>query len=97
MDYYANTAAYAKKCINKAKPAMHCNGKCQMMKQLQQEEKNEQQDTANKLEIKLAILHNKGFYFAEMESFPIIKKILVRTINTSLNKVSLNIFRPPQV
>ena len=43
MDYYANTAAYAKKCVNNAKPKLHCNGKCQMMKKLQQEEKNDQQ------------------------------------------------------
>jgi hypothetical protein len=40
VDYYANTAAYAARCINKARAAMHCNGKCQMMKKLEQEEKN---------------------------------------------------------
>lgn len=97
MDYYANTVAYAKNCINKTRPALHCNGKCQMMKQLQEEEKKEQQDAANKLEVKLAILLSKDFYCAEMKSFPLNKKILVRTINTSLNKISLDIFRPPQV
>ena len=37
--YYNNTAAYAKKCENKSRPAMHCNGKCQLMKKLQQQEK----------------------------------------------------------
>ena len=34
VDYYANTAAFAKNCINKAIAKMHCNGKCQLMKQL---------------------------------------------------------------
>jgi hypothetical protein len=43
FDYYANTTFYAKDCINKARPMLHCNGKCQMMKKLQQEEKKEQQ------------------------------------------------------
>jgi hypothetical protein len=43
LDYYTNTASFAKNCINKARPMLHCNGKCQMMKKLQQEEKKEQQ------------------------------------------------------
>ena len=55
LDYYANTAAYAKACVNKARRAMHCNGKCQMMKKLEQEEKNDQENlerkAANKNEI----------------------------------------------
>jgi len=32
LDYYVNTAAYARKCVNKAKPKLQCNGKCQVMK-----------------------------------------------------------------
>jgi hypothetical protein len=43
IGYYANMAAYAKSCENKARPVMHCNGKCQMMKKLQQEEKKDSQ------------------------------------------------------
>lgn len=40
--YYANTGAYAKDCINKAKPKLHCNGKCQMLKKMNQEEKKDE-------------------------------------------------------
>jgi hypothetical protein len=29
LDYLVEKAAYAKKCLNKARPAMHCEGKCQ--------------------------------------------------------------------
>ena len=61
-DYYTNTAAYAKNCINKAKPKMHCNGKCQMMKKLQQEEKKDQQDPDRKGENKLNVLSSKSFF-----------------------------------
>ena len=32
INYYTNTAAFAKNCVNKAKPKLHYNGKCQMMK-----------------------------------------------------------------
>jgi len=35
-------ADYAKNCENKAFPAMHCNGKCQLMKKLRQEQKDDQ-------------------------------------------------------
>ena len=34
IDYYTNRAVYAKNCENKAKPMLHCNGRCQMMKKL---------------------------------------------------------------
>lgn len=37
-DYYINTASFAVKCENKNKPQMHCNGQCQMIKQLEKEE-----------------------------------------------------------
>ena len=43
IDYYANTSAYAKNCVNKALPMMHCNGKCQMMKKLKEQEKKDSQ------------------------------------------------------
>lgn len=97
MDYYANTAAYAKNCINKSKPVLHCNGKCQMMKQLQEEEKKEQQDAANKLEIKLAILHSKVFYCTAREALPLGIKYFLPQRRVCLKKISLDIFRPPQV
>ena len=34
-------------CINKAKPKFHCNGKCQMMKRLAQEEKHDTRNNSN--------------------------------------------------
>lgn len=33
-DYIVNQNVYQKACINKAKPKLHCNGKCQLVKQL---------------------------------------------------------------
>jgi hypothetical protein len=38
VDYCANTAAYAEKCVNKDKPWMHCNGRCQLCKKMAQQE-----------------------------------------------------------
>lgn len=47
-DYYLNTAAYAQNCINKDKPMMHCNGRCQMAKKLQQQQKSDKQVPENR-------------------------------------------------
>ena len=52
MSYYANPTAFAEKCINKARPMMHCNGKCQVMKKIQEEERKEKEDLERKAENK---------------------------------------------
>ena len=62
MSYYTNPAAFAKNCVNKARPMMHCNGKCQMMKKLQQEEQQEKQDTQRKADNKSETLSSKSFF-----------------------------------
>jgi hypothetical protein len=43
VDYCANTAAYAEKCVNKDKPWMHCNGRCQFCKKMEQQENPDKQ------------------------------------------------------
>lgn len=43
IDYNINTSSFAAHCENKAKPILKCNGKCQMMKALKEEDKKDQQ------------------------------------------------------
>ena len=52
VDYYSNTATYAKECINKSRPKMHCNGRCQMMKKLKADEKKDADNPERKQENK---------------------------------------------
>jgi hypothetical protein len=40
-------------CINKAKPKMHCHGKCQMMKRLAEEEKQNSPQNTNTIKLKI--------------------------------------------
>ena len=40
-DYYLNPSQFAKNCENTARPMLHCNGKCQMMKKLREKEKQD--------------------------------------------------------
>lgn len=57
QDYIASNL-----CINKAIPQMHCKGKCQLIKKLQQERKNEQDNPLRKTDIK------KQSYFSSLVS-----------------------------
>ena len=63
VDYYVNTSAFAKDCENKARPLMQCNGKCQMNKKIQKEEKKDQQNPDRRGENKNEIaLFPKSFF-----------------------------------
>jgi len=97
-DYNINTQAYAKNCINKAKPKMHCNGKCQMMKKLQQEEKKDQQDPDRKGENKLNVLSSKSF-FTTVPFYRIyfVKREYPTLLSPKETKRSFEIFHPPSV
>lgn len=41
-DYYHNESQYAAVCENKATPSMHCDGKCQMYKNLDAKDQKDQ-------------------------------------------------------
>lgn len=100
VDYYANTAAYAKNCINKARPAMHCNGKCQMMKKIQEEEKKDQENAERKDAGKNNKLSCSYSFPTTLQSPP---STVLPVVIISRNRVgycmdrSLDIFHPPRV
>jgi hypothetical protein len=62
LDYYTNTAAYEKDCVNKDKPMMHCCGRCQLKKRLQQEENNEKQNAEERSANKNQTLSSRSFF-----------------------------------
>lgn len=98
VDYYTNTTAFAKNCINKAKPAMHCNGKCQMMKKLQEEEKKEQQQNERKIDSKSEVLSSKSFYTNVTNVFSTLIKRSYSTVkNGSEIQMPRSFFHPPTV
>lgn len=99
LDYYANTSAYAKNCINKAKPTMHCNGKCQVMKKLREEEKKEQENNERRTTLKFEILSTKSFYpiVAVPEPFNIEPVRIIKPYLIALLKTSYDFFHPPRV
>jgi hypothetical protein len=98
LNYYTNTAAFAKNCINKARPKMHCNGKCQMMKKLKEEEKKDQQLPERKVENKIEVLSSKSFFYSSATAFSVIaSKATTVEKDYPLTDISYSFFRPPQV
>jgi hypothetical protein len=97
-DYMVNLEVYKKACINKAKPKMHCNGKCQLLKKMKkQEDKSETNSQAPKFNTSELVLSSKSF-------FPSIVEFSLEN-NPSLTPYASNfssryigsIFHPPTV
>ncbi|MFM6924783.1 MAG: hypothetical protein ACKOU7_04720 [Ferruginibacter sp.] len=96
LDYFVNTAAYAKNCINKARPKMHCNGKCQAMKKLEEQKKKDMQDSQRKAENKLPVLSSKSFFCSvKIISSEIKKRYPLQNVNHTCD-MALAVFHPPQ-
>lgn len=63
-DYMVNIDAYKKSCINKARPKLHCNGKCQALKKLNSKEKEESSKSprdSKYIEVE-SVLSSKSFF-----------------------------------
>jgi len=61
LDYYTNTESFAVKCENKSKPWMHCNGQCQMIKKLKQEENKDNQNPERR-DNRDEVISSKSFF-----------------------------------
>lgn len=98
-DYRLNTQSYATNCENKARPQMHCNGKCQMMKKIEQENKKDQQNperkTSNRGEISFYL--PSLFIAIDFFSFEVstTKKEFSYVAGHGIERLSL-IFHPPK-
>jgi hypothetical protein len=70
-----NLETYKKSCENKAKPMLHCNGKCQMLKKMKKQEGDSGSNTSapkfNEIEL---VLSSKSF-------FPSIEVVVSENLN----------------
>ena len=95
VDYYANTAAYAKNCENKAKPMLHCNGRCQMMKKLKQEENKDKQNPERRNENKQEVISSKSFFASVQQAISINSLEFYIINNKSVKDMPADFFHPP--
>ncbi|MES2006256.1 MAG: hypothetical protein V4450_17185 [Bacteroidota bacterium] len=93
--YYVNTTGYARNCINKTKPQLHCNGKCQMMKKLKQEEKKDAQNPERGSNGRDQVLSSKS-HFASVQFIKMISANFYPTyISPFFSTRPRDIFHPP--
>jgi hypothetical protein len=97
LGYAVNPEAFAKYCVNKAKPKLHCNGKCQMMKKIKEEEKKEQENLELKT-IKSQSISSKSFYpsIISPEGIVITNIIAVPHCIGFATDNAFDFFHPPQ-
>jgi hypothetical protein len=77
---------------------MHCNGKCQMMKKILQEEKKDQENTERRENLKYEVLSSNSFFATiaalDIESISLIK--IPPTSDDNTIDRCFDIFHPPQ-
>lgn len=78
---------------------MHCNGKCQMMKKLREQEKKDQENNERKTENKIEVTLSSKSFFASVSSQqtdPAPSQVFFNRSNEHTIDRSFDIFHPPQ-
>lgn len=96
MGYLVQKKEYMKRCVNKARPMMHCNGKCQLMKKIQEQEKKEQGQPP---ELKYAgkiVLSSKSSFLLTFDILIIEnkKRFFISNTGATIDQ-SFSVFHPP--
>jgi hypothetical protein len=98
LDFYANQNYIANNlCENRNEPLMHCNGKCQLQKKLNQEASKDKQNPERRNERNNEVISSKTF-FATL-GLPLITIIKNQYATASAGvpvDLSLQFFHPPQ-
>jgi hypothetical protein len=97
-DYYLNTAAYIQSCVNKDKPAMHCNGRCQLCRKMQQQEKQERQSPQRRIGLDGVNPFSSKSSFIDMTGLHRIGGIAFRFPEISVDEavgMHKSVFHPP--
>lgn len=96
-DYYLNPAKYEKNCVNKSRPELKCNGKCQLAKKIQAEEKKEKENGEKELASRINItLYNKDYFASIDHQGTICQPIQPEYNNTlKLRSFTSTVFHPP--
>ncbi len=85
-------------CVNKDKPMLHCNGKCQLMKELAKASENEKPVSDKKIatqESEVLFIEKIGSFVAIPLFFRITTKIIDNYSNFYSHLNSCTVFHPP--
>lgn len=62
LSYFTNKQAYERYCVNKARPQLHCDGKCQVAKKIKAEEERDQKDPLKGSSFSEVVLINQDHF-----------------------------------
>jgi hypothetical protein len=97
-DYLVNRETYLKNCENKAKPMLHCNGKCQMLKKIKKQEgANQTGMPVPKFNQEELVLSSKSFFPSLEQPFLINKLAFSYYKGSNSSNYHGSIFHPPGV
>lgn len=92
--YRMNYETYAKVlCENKNKPSLHCDGKCQLKKELKQQEKDENQSLPKEVNLDLFFQKPDNFQLS-IDRFK--KATPLQPVPPLLAGTFLSVFQPPE-
>jgi hypothetical protein len=96
VNFYLNQSYIAKVfCENKDKPKLKCSGKCRLMKQLEQEEKKEQQLPNLKWDGKEPVISSNSF-FTSLDLLSITnRREFASFLTPALSTFQSTVFHPP--
>lgn len=97
LSYFTNKQAYERYCVNKARPQLHCDGKCQMAKKIKAEEERDQKDPLkNSLSSEVTMINENHFVSIQPEFIaPLIRKDLFPNSIGNVVDRSRSFFHPP--
>lgn len=98
-DYNTNIEKYQRACVNKARPKLHCNGKCQMIKKMNAGKTNAEDSPGQPVKPQLTehVLSSSSF-FPDLVSLEHRLSVFAEHCNNKYHSRSLDaLFRPPSL
>lgn len=96
LDYQIHLPEYLAKCINKDRPALHCNGQCVLMKRIKEKEKQETKKNMVVYEYSALYLHKEHTVFVSYPSYEeIANQSFPHYTADYLFDYTNTVFRPP--
>jgi hypothetical protein len=98
VDYQLNEAQItARFCVNKARPQLHCNGKCHLAKQLRKAEGGDKKAPAEaQAKVKYEVLPSVAFALAAPRRWPLpTRRFAALAVGRCSSGTVLGVFHPP--
>lgn len=84
-------------CENRYRPKMNCNGKCVLMKKLQEREKKEQEQQSPRIDVPVIVVSSKSFFVNSIPSITASHTSFEADTRSSRPvDISQSVFQPPR-